>query len=50
MNEVILWKKSTYEMVCDPLYIGQGDGLTCAALSSNGKMIATGSEDSTVQR
>ena len=49
-NEVILWDLSSCEMVRKPIMVNYGGELTCAALSSNRKMIVTGSRDGTLQR
>ncbi len=47
-NEVILWDLNTCEMVSKPIMVNQRSELTCAAVSSNGKMIVTGSSDGTL--
>ncbi len=49
-NEVILWDMNTCEMVRKPIMVNRGTVSTCAAVSSNGKMIVTGSSDGTLQR
>ncbi len=49
-DKVILWDMSTCEMVRKPIMVNQSSSLTCAAVSSNGKMIVTGSSDGTMQR
>ena len=49
-NGVIWWNKSTCEMIGDPIVLESGCRLSCAAVTSKGKMIVTGSEDGTVQR
>ena len=49
-NEVILWDSKTCEMVGQPIIFSQSSGLTCAPVSSNGKMIVTGSYQGTLHR
>ena len=48
--EVILWDMNTCEMVRKLIMDNRGTWLTCAAVSSNGKMIVTGSREGTLQR
>ncbi len=49
-NEVILWDSRTCEMVGRPIMVVQGSRLTCAAVSSNGEIIVTGSREGALQR
>ncbi len=49
-DTVILWDSSTCEMVGKPILVNLRSSLTSAAVSSNGKMIVTGSRDGTLQR
>ncbi len=49
-NEIVQWNSSTCEMVDEPVLFTQQGYLTCAAVSSNGQMIVTGSENGTMQR
>ncbi len=47
---VVLWDMSTCEMVRKRIRGNYGSELTCAAVSSNGNMIVTGSSDGTLQQ
>ncbi len=49
-NEVVLWDSRACEMVHKSIVVNQQSRLTCASVSSNGKMIVMGSSDGTLQR
>ena len=49
-NEVIRWNTRTCEMMGKSLLLKHESYLNCAALSSNGETIVTGSSDGTVRR